>query len=156
MKTKIILMLSTFILSAATAFAQKISEDKVPAEVLSSFKLKFPSSTAKEWEIEDDSEYEADFDWKGKKYSAKFDKSGEWLETETEIKAVELPKSVSGTIANEFTGFKIDEAEKAETANHGIVYEVKLKKDNEVLEVKLSADGKVLEKKTKENEKEND
>ncbi|MGX7666013.1 PepSY-like domain-containing protein [Flavobacterium pedocola] len=156
MKTKLILAVLALIISASSAFAQKIANDEVPAEVLKSFKLKFPSSTAKSWEMEGDAEYETDFDLKGKKHSATFDKSGKWLETETEIKISELPKAVSAAVTKDFAGFKIVEAEKAETSDHGTVYEVKVKKDKDVYDVRLSSDGKILKKETENNEEEND
>lgn len=141
---------------SAASFAQKISNDKVPAAVMTSFKTKFPSVTKSNWEMESASEYEADFDMKGKKHSAKFDKSGNWIETETEIKVAALPKAISAAIAKEFVGYKVEEAEKAETAANGTVYEVKVEKGKEFYDVQVSSSGKILKKEMEKEEKDND
>lgn len=148
----ILLLLGAVMLNTA-AFAQKISENKIPTAVLVSFKTKFPAATKTTWEMENNSKYEADFMLDEKKHSAKFAKSGKWMETETEIKIAELPKEVSQTIAKEFTGFTVEEAEKAETSNNGIVYEVKVKKGKEIYDVTVAASGKTLKKAT---DKDND
>lgn len=154
-------MKSTLILLGAvmlstTSFAQKIAENKIPTAVLVSFKTKFPAATKATWEMENKSEYEADFMLDEKKHSAKFAKSGKWMETETEIKIAELPNAVSQTIAKEFAGFTVEEAEKAETSNNGTVYEVKVKKGKEIYDVMVAASGKTLKKVTEKEEKDND
>jgi putative PepSY-like beta-lactamase-inhibitor len=151
----ILILLGTVMLST-TAFAQKVSESKVPTAVLTNFKTKFPSAMKATWEMENMSLYEADFMMDGKKSSAKFEKSGKWKETETEIKIAELPKAVSQTIAKEFAGFKIEEAEKAETSKNGIVYEVKVKKGKETYDVMVASSGKTLEKVTEKDGNEKD
>lgn len=144
----ILLLLSTIMLQS-TVIAQKISESKVPTAVLISFKTKFHDATKTTWKIENNSEYEAEFLLDKAEHSAKFAKSGKWLKTKTEIKAKELPKEVTQTIAKEFVGFKIEKTEKAETATNGIVYEVKVKKSNEIYELMIADSGKILRKNIK-------
>lgn len=144
------------IISGSTSFAQELSVDKVPAAVQNSFKAKFPASEAKGWELENETDFETDFDLNGKKHSAKFDKQGKWIETETEINVSDLPKSINEAVTKNFAGFKIEETEKAETASQGIVYEVKLKKGKEVFEVKFSQEGKILKKETEDDNQEKD
>lgn len=146
---KSLLLLLSTILFNTTLLAQKISESKVPTAVLISFKDKFHDATKATWKIENNSGYEVEFLTDKTKQSAKFAKSGKWLKTKNEIKAEELPKEVSQTIAKEFAGYKIEKTEKAETASSGIVYEVKLKKGNEIYEVILAASGKTLKKSNK-------
>lgn len=152
---KKILTLTAFTFSLF-AFAQDIPNDKVPAEVMTSFKSKFPTVTESTWEKENDFEYEADFLLNEVKHSALFNKSGKWLETEIEIKTTNLPKTVSAVISKEFHDFKVTEAEKVETAHDGTLYEVKVKKENEAYELLVSSSGKILkkEKEKVENEKE--
>jgi uncharacterized membrane protein YkoI len=133
----------------SAAMAQKISESKVPTAVLIGFKTKFHDATKATWKIENNSGYEAEFLIDRTKQSAKFAKSGKWLKTKTEIKAEELPKEVSQTIAKEFNGYKIEKTEKAETASNGMVYEVKVKKGNEIYELMIAASGKMLKKNIK-------
>lgn len=55
-------------------------------------------------------------------------------------------QSLKPSSKKEFAGFKIEEAEKAESSDKGIFYEVELEKGEMNYEVQLSADGKVLKK----------
>lgn len=151
----IFILLGTVMLSTTT-FAQKISEAKIPTAVLVGFKTKFPSAEKATWEMENKSEYEAEFKLDNKKHSAKFDKSGKWKETETEIKITSLPKAVTDMIAKDFKGYKTEEAEKADTATQGIVYEVKVKKGKESYDLQISSEGKLLKKEVEKGEKDND
>lgn len=151
----ILILLGTVMLSG-TSFAQKISENKIPTAVLIGFKTKFPAAMKTTWEMENKSEYEADFTIDKTKHSAKFDKSGKWKETETDIKIVELPEAVSKAIAKEFDGYKVEEAEKVETSNNGTIYEVKVKKGKVTYEAQFSSTGKVLKKDIEKKEKDND
>ncbi|CAM3563154.1 hypothetical protein FSS13T_06690 [Flavobacterium saliperosum S13] len=141
----ILIFIATAMLNT-TAFAQKITENKIPTAVLVSFKTKFPAATKTTWEMENKSEYEAEFMIDRTKHSAKFTKSGKWMETETEIKIAELPKEVSQTIAKEFAGFSVEKANMAETSNNGTVYKVKVKKGKEIYNVTVTASGKTLKK----------
>lgn len=141
----ILLLLGTLMLNLTVA-AQKIQESKVPTAVLISFKTKFHDATKTSWEIENNSEYEAEFLIDRTKQSAKFAKSGKWLKTKSEINTDELPKEVSQTITKEFAGFKIEKAEKADTLNNGTVYEVIVKKDMKTYDVTIAASGKTLRK----------
>lgn len=141
---KTIVLIAAFAFSGVT-FAQKISEAKIPTAVLTTFKTKFPAADKVAWEMENNSEYEADFTIDGKKKSATFLKSGQWKQTEVEIPLSELPKAVTEAIAANFSGFKTEEAEKAETAN-GTAYEVKIKKGKLAYDVMVAGSGKVLKK----------
>jgi len=51
-------------------------------------------------------DYEINFKDKGVEMSANFDAAGKWLETETEIKASDLPKEVSASAAKFFAGLR--------------------------------------------------
>lgn len=128
-------------------YAQKISGEKVPAAVLNTFKTKFPTAAGAKWEMENTTEYEVNFKSDGEDHSATFDKNGNWLETETEIEISSLPKVVSNAIGSLYNGYQVKEAEKLDTPDKGMLYEVELKKGNEILEVQVSADGKVLNSK---------
>jgi hypothetical protein len=144
MKT-IILFVLAFIASA-TSIAQKISADKVPGEAREAFKKKFPSVVSTKWEKESETEFEVSFKENKEEYSAKFDKTGKWLETEREMENTQLPAPVQATLKSEFAGFQIKEAEEVETSDLGKIYEVALKNKSESYEVKFSPEGKVLNK----------
>ncbi|MGD0342279.1 MAG: PepSY-like domain-containing protein [Bacteroidales bacterium] len=120
-------------------------QKNVPQPVNKAFSQKFPSAASVKWDNEEANEWEADFKLNGKEMSASFDNSGKWLETETEIAVKDLPASVSGSIAKEFPGFKIDEISILENSTlKG--FEVGLKNGETALEVVLDNAGKVLKK----------
>jgi len=125
---KIIYLLLTVALMSNAAFAQKISADKVPTAVTSAFKAKFPTITKADWEIENANEYEACFKLNGEEVSANFDKTGKWLETETEIKVSALPAPVQSTLSKDFAGFKINEVSKIESVKNGNCFEAEIER----------------------------
>lgn len=155
MKTTIIICLVSLI--SGFANAQKLKESEVPEAVKKTFTQKFSGAKEVKWSKESPTEFEAEFDLGGHEESASFDNTGKWMETETEIKTSELPQAVQTTIAKEFAGYKIEEAEKAESPSQGSFYEVELKNGKVKYEVQLSAEGKVIKKEEmKEKEKKKD
>ena len=150
---RIIYLLLTVALMRNAAYAQKISADKVPAAVTSAFKAKFPTVTKTSWEIENTNEYEAGFKLNGEEVSANFDKTGKWLETETEIKVSALPASVQSALSKDFAGFKINEASKIESLKNGNCFEAEIEKREETFDVLFTTDGKMLSKTKTEKEK---
>jgi len=134
-------------------FTQKVTPDKVPAPVKQAFAKKFPGATEVNYEMEK-KDYEINFRDKGVEMSVNFDATGKWLETETEIKAAELPKEVSASVAKNFAGFRISEVAKTETPDKGLIYEMDLKKDTEGFEVQFSPKGDILKKTPLKKEKE--
>ena len=146
---KKIVLVCAVILLAGLAQAQKLKESDVPSAVKESFAKRFPKTKEVKWSKESATEFEAEFKSGDMEQSANFDQAGKWLVTETEIKKSELPQAVQATIGREFAGFKIEEAEKAETFDKGMFYEVELEKGELNYEVQLSADGKILKKEEK-------
>lgn len=132
-----ILMLTLIVGSNVTA------QDQVPKAVSDAFSAKFPTVKSVKWEKESDQEWEGEFKMDKKEYSANFSNSGEWLETETEIKSSELPAAVLASIKANFSDHKIEEVEKADKKS-GTVYEVLLEKGEHEMEVVFDAAGKVL------------
>ncbi len=143
---KIIMLLSIAALMGSTTLAQKLSEDKVPAEVISAFKAKFPNAAKIYWKMETINEYEATFKVNGEELSANFDNTGKWIETETEIKASALPVAIQSALKKDFEGFKIGESSKVENATEGNCFEIEIKKGEERYEVLYSPEGKMLKK----------
>lgn len=140
-------------LVSAAAYAQKLKETEVPESVKVSFVKSFPNIKSVKWSKESETEFEAEFKNGSMEQSANFDASGKWLVTETEIKKTDLPPLVQAAIKKEFDGFKIEEAEKVETAD-GVAYEVELEKREVTYGVQLSKDGKVLKKEEKREDDE--
>lgn len=141
-------------LIAGLAQAQKLKESEVPSVVKDSFAKRFPNAKEVKWSKESATEFEAEFETGKVEQSVNFDQEGKWLVTETEIKSSQLPAAVQATIAKEFSGYKIEESEKAETFDKGMFYEVELEKGEMNYEVQISVDGKVLKKELKKENKE--
>ena len=137
------------------AQAQKLKENEVPKAVKESFAKRFPKAKEVKWSKEDATEFEAEFEIDEAEQSVNFDQAGKWLVTETEIKSSQLPASVKATIAKEFAGYKIEEAEKTDAASEGVFYEVELEKGELNYEVQISSDGKVLKKSEKKEKGKN-
>jgi hypothetical protein len=150
---KILFLLLSAALVSHVACAQKISADKIPASVATTFKTTFPSVTKVDWEMENATEYEASFKLKGEEMSANFDNAGKWLETETEIKVSALPAAVQSAIQKDFAGYKIEEATKVESAKNGNTFEAEIEKGEESYDVLYTPDGKMLSKTKVEEEK---
>jgi len=143
---KYTMLFFVLVLSSGYAQAQKLKESEVPAPVKGAFTKRFPTVKQPTWSKENATAFEAEFKINDLEQSANFDEAGQWLGTETEMKKADLPSAVQATLAKEFAGYKIEEAEKAETSA-GIFYEVEVKKGKTTYEVQISPEGKVLSKK---------
>ena len=147
MKTKMLIM--ALFLLPLLIFAQKVTPDKVPANVKQSFTKVYSKAMEPSWRLVNDN-YQVLFTSEGVKYAAKFDKNGQWVDKEERINLKDLPKEVTASIAKNFAGFKAYEAEKVQTPSKGILYNVGLEKGKEFLEVHISLKGEVLDKVSKE------
>ncbi|MBK5202907.1 MAG: PepSY-like domain-containing protein, partial [Prolixibacteraceae bacterium] len=94
------------------------------------------------WDMEEASEWEAEFKLSGKETSASFDLSGKWLETETEIEENEIPATVKTSIEKEYKGAKMGEASWIETPDFK-GYEIALKQNGKSFEVHATKEGVV-------------
>jgi len=127
--------------------AQKIKMANLPEPIKAAFKVKFPAATGVKWEKENDKEFEAEFKLGKVEHSAKFDATGNWIETETEIEKSDLPVSALEYIAKNYTGYHIDEAEKVEHSTKGNLFEVEVEKGESEMELIFDSTGKFLEEK---------
>jgi len=145
------LILSAVMLISFSACGQ--SEKNVPSNVASAFSQKFQGASKVKWSKENDKEWEAEFKMDGKEFSANFDNSGAWTETEYEITAKEIPAAVKAALDKEFAGYKVAEPEVSET-QEGKVFEFALNKGKERLEAAIDITGKVLTKEPVKKEEE--
>lgn len=109
----------------------------VPKEVIEAFQAKFPGITPSEWEME--AQYEADFSVNGKEVEVTFDAEGKIVQIEYEIDVEELPEAVVNAIEESYPYCEIVEAEKIETEDGDILYEVDLG-----FEAHITAEGKIV------------
>jgi len=142
---KIFLLMTALMLIIGSAYSQKLTTDKVPAEVKAAFTKKFPDATKVGYEMEK-TDYEVSFMLKGVEGSANFDKTGKWLETETELTVAQIPANVKATLDKEFAGYKIKEAVKVETPEVALKYEFDVAKGESKLEIEIATDGRLLKK----------
>ncbi len=152
------LMIITGLSAAFTlqSYAQDTHNVKAPEKVLSAFKAKFPEVKNAEWEMENETEWEAEFKINGVEYSASFDANGAWIETEQEIKKSEIPADILAILNKNFQDYKIEEAEIVET-EMGRAYEVEIKVGKEEFEVMIDHKGILTKKQEdKEDKKENE
>lgn len=105
-------------------FAQKTVP---PAVVANAFKSRFSGATNVSWGKESKTEYEAEFTWNGKKYSANFAADGKWVETESPVAASELPAPVLNAYKSAHKSAPIKMAAKIETATGKQTYEIEYK-----------------------------
>lgn len=152
---KLIVLMSACLLISLMGYTQKITPDKVPAAVKQAFAKKFPGVTNVSYEMEK-KDFEINFKDKGVEMSANFDAKGNWLETETGIKASDLPEAVSASVSKNFAGFKTTEIAKVEKRDSGLIYEMDLNNGKEGYEVQFSPNGVILKKTPLKKEKSKD
>lgn len=116
---------------ASCSSAQKSEKEKkngeIPAIVETAFKNQYPDVKDVDWEKEG-ANYEAEFEAGKTEISVVIDPNGKILETETEMKASELPKNIQDYIAAHYNGQKIKEAAKIVHADGSVQYEAEVNK----------------------------
>lgn len=152
MKAMFISAAILFVISGACG--QKLKDAEVPNAVKQAFAKQFPTAKGVKWSKESTDEFEAEFKSAQGEQSANFDMNGKWLITETEVSEKSLPAAVQQTIKTQFSGYKIEETEKAETPDQGAFYEIKLERGEKTIVAQISSDGKVL--KTEEEKESED
>ncbi|TMI73471.1 MAG: hypothetical protein E6H09_06870 [Bacteroidetes bacterium] len=141
MKMKAIVLMSLLcVVVATTACAQKV---KAPEAVLKAFNAKFPGATDVKWGKENSKEYEAEFKLNNTAVSANFGLDGSWKETETTIKAADLPTPVVNAVKAKYPAGVITLAEKVEKPGK-TYYETIVKSNGKKKEIEISADGKIM------------
>ncbi|SFU64244.1 Putative beta-lactamase-inhibitor-like, PepSY-like [Pustulibacterium marinum] len=131
------------------------SDPEVPSKVENAFVERFPTAEKAHWDKEDATQWEAEFIWEGKEYSANFANDGTWKETEYEIKETNLPESCKKTLSEKFPEYTIEETAVSETIDGGF-YEVEIEKGEVSYEVLLAQDGKIQHQKKNVAEGEED
>lgn len=117
-----------FIFSFSKIHAQKIKETKLPSAVKEAFIKQYPETKVKKWK-KDSANYEAEFNVNGLETQAVYDSNGNFIESEIEMKASELPKAVKDYIASNLHGKKIKDAAKITDSTGRISYKAEV--DNE-------------------------
>jgi len=142
MKTRILFFIC-ILFALYDVKAQKISDSKVPQDVIISCRYKYPDATVSYWEKQDEN-YVARFKMNNQNGYAEFDEKGLWIKTRFEIKEKELPSSVvsyykENYFANEYV-MSVIEIHK--TSQGKSYYYIQLKREGvtQVLPVDLQFD----------------
>ena len=118
-------------------------------KVKSAFEKLYPDAMNTSWEQEKKGEWEAEFKQDGIEMEAAFDKDGNWLETDYEISAKELPEAVLASLKAEFVDFEIEFVESVSTPDFE-GYEIEIEKEDEngdfEYEVYISKEGEIVKK----------
>lgn len=147
------LMILSLLALSATACGQKVSEADVPQPVKAAFMKQFPKADHAHWGMESKTAYEVEFKQASEAMSATYAASGEWLETEKEIKASALPEAVRNTLASKYAGYKVKDVSHLETPK-GSFYEADIEKGEVSKEVVFNTDGTVFKEQVEEKGKE--
>ncbi|UXX78687.1 PepSY-like domain-containing protein [Reichenbachiella carrageenanivorans] len=142
-------------IAASVLSCDQNKEGNTPEQVKAAFAEKFPEVKEAEWERENETEWEAEFDMDGKEYSANFTNKGEWMETEYAIKASDISEDIHAILATNFSDFEIEEAEIVETPQ-GQSYEFEIEQGETEYEVAIDANGNLTKKEQREEEDEYD
>ncbi len=143
----IILALSLLV---GSAYAQKVKEANVPAEVKDAFKKKWPDAKVEKWEKEGQW-YEAEYEAGKTEGSVALDVKGNVMETEKEIKPSELPKAVTDHVSKNMPGKKIKEASHITDVKGAVWYEAEV----DDVDYIFDSEGKFV-KKEEDKEKDDD
>lgn len=141
---KSILLLTVILFgSALTSHAQKKTATtlSIPESVEAVFRKSFPAATSVHWEKEK-SDYEANFSSSGMKMSALISAKGDLLETETVIRAEELPSAARDWVHQQYKGDSIREAARITKSNGETNYEAEVNHHDLIFD----ANGKFLRK----------
>ncbi|MEI6276024.1 MAG: PepSY-like domain-containing protein [Prolixibacteraceae bacterium] len=150
---KNLLMLFAGVLFVLGVSAQKPKEE-IPAAAKSGFSAKFPAAQKVKWSIEKPGEFEVEFTLNKVEQSCLIDAKGNLVESEIEIRENELPQAVKTTINKDFSGFKLDEIEKATDAKGVVSFEMEAAKGKDKWELSFDPNGKLLSKEPLKKEKE--
>jgi len=118
---------------------------EVPSIVNSAFSEKFPGAEHVSWSRENDNEWEAEFLMGKTDYSANFDLSGTWLETEYKISLMDIPDPVKKALLKETDLAKVKTIEVSETKD-GKTFEFVVKDGKVQSELVIDEDGNITKK----------
>jgi hypothetical protein len=112
-----------------------------PQNVIKAFQTQFPDAQNIKWEKENAHAYEAEFTANSTKMSVSYDETGKWLETETAIKAEQLPATVVAAFQKQYPDKKISGADKIINNKGETTYEIEYKNGMLMKEVVYTAEG---------------
>ena len=120
-----------------------IAQPGVTAAAAKTFRQMFPKASGVKWEKENSREYEAGFLLDGRKMSANFSATGEWLETETPIEISSAPAVVMDGFTKSNPKAIVKQVYRIESKTQKY-FEVEYTINGRKKELKIAADGKTM------------
>lgn len=117
--------------------------ENVPKPIRTSFASKYPDVEEITWKPVSTGVWQAGFSMYHKDYTAKFNESGNWLETDHNIIRAAVPLGIKLSLHDYFKDYEIEEVFVAEKEN-GEFYEMEILAHGHEYEVEADADGKLL------------
>ncbi len=133
--------ITLLLLAPFCLLAQDLAEAEVPRVVVNVFHKTFPKASKVEWEKKIDG-YNVEFDIGRRDHEVWINDQGQIVKHKKELRSSELPKPVRDAIAQQYKGFRIDDADQFETGKK-FYYKAELKKSGEERKVIFDQVGKV-------------
>jgi hypothetical protein len=140
MKRIVGLIILAFI--AGNIFAQKIDQKNVPAVIVNSFQVKFPTAEDVEWRL-DKGTYRVKFEVNNKNHEVRLDERGNFVKHLQDLYVSEIPKVVLETIREKVPFFDVEDADKI-TENGKTTFEINFEIDDKDHDFWISEKGKLL------------
>lgn len=144
--------LLVIILTGSIGFSACAQSKNPPKAVTDAFAKKFPQAKNAKWDMENKSEWEAEFKMDKIEYSANFSTDGKWLESEHEIDLKKIPSIVIQNVMNVYPSAKIEKLEVVEKPGNKMVYEMIVEADGKDMELVVDQSGKIIKKKMENDE----
>lgn len=147
-----IIGLLILIFLTSNILAQDIQQKNVPAVVLNTFLLKFPTAYDVEWRLEKGN-YQVKFEVNNKDNKLLLDHRGKIVKHEQDLYVSEIPKNVLKTIESKVPFFDIYDADRLEEGND-IIYIINFEIHGKDHDFRINENGKILKyrKELKDNE----
>lgn len=141
-----------FLLFSGNMFAQKIDQKNVPAVILNSFQVKFPTADDVDWRL-DKGNYRVNFEVNDKDHELRMNDRGKIVSHKQDLYVSEIPKVVLETIRKKVLFFDVDDADKI-TENAKTTFEINFEIDDKDHDFWINEKGKLLkyEKELKKSE----
>jgi hypothetical protein len=123
-------------------FAQKIDQKDVPAVIVNSFQVKFPTAENVHWRLNKEN-YRVNFDVNNKEHEVILDKRGRFVKQKQDLYLSEIPKVVLQTIRKIVPLFDIEDADKI-TENGITTYDINFEIDNKDHFFRIDEKGRLL------------
>ncbi len=141
---KPILFLLILVLFYSNYSCKSFGQDATPEAVKQTFKSKYPNENDPDWHTDKNGNYESHFKIDGISYRADFDASGQWIETESNIKKKELPEQIQKRIKSDFKEYKITEIEQVDHYRKGRFYDVEFKVNGKKKDIEFDKNGQII------------